>query len=290
MTCALLESDKPALRYIHIKGNHTIFSVPEETQVYIKCDDPSKKHKSVETTFNMVNMGQITFRPGCTVNFPDGTKFQTPSYFPTERIEDLKLFEILDVYSIPKNARIKRFYDHHYHEPELLDVEYKFPSLAELKNDILHPTKALGFVVKFIILCLIIAAITLTCLCYWRPIRVCLGKSSIFVCFDPVQPEEVNDPLHRKKLKGILKSGLVKAKSTSDLVLDNLNTRRKAMKRSRSAVTFNENQRHQDSSDEDQEDELITLRRDRVKMVYNKEDANKDDFYSHSSKKFASDI
>jgi hypothetical protein len=49
-------------------------------------------------------MGQVTFRPGCTVNFPDGMKFLTPAIYPSENIEDYKLFQLLAVYFIPKNA------------------------------------------------------------------------------------------------------------------------------------------------------------------------------------------
>jgi hypothetical protein len=44
MTRALIESDKPPIRYVHISGNHTIFLVPKETIVYIKCDDPNSSH------------------------------------------------------------------------------------------------------------------------------------------------------------------------------------------------------------------------------------------------------
>lgn len=270
MTCALVESDKPAVRYIHIKGNLTIFSVPEETSVYMKCDDPIHKHKSHEATFTLVNMGQISFRPGCTVNFPDGTKFQTPAYYPTEHMENSMIFEIIDMFTIPKNARIKRFYNYKYSEPEKKEEEeYKLPTLKQLKDDILHPTKALGFLVKFVVMAILIGIVVITCLCYWAPIRVCLGKSKIFVCFEKIAPEDVEDPLQREKLKGILKSSLVKAKSTSDLFLDNIKHRRRFLTRSRSAVSFDDIDKVKEF-DAGADDKYVTLHRDRVKYVYNK--------------------
>jgi hypothetical protein len=78
MTCALIESDKPPIRYIHISGNHTNVSIPEETMVYIKCDDPNSSHRSLETTLTLKNMGPVTFRPGWNEIFD-------PGYLPFRR-------------------------------------------------------------------------------------------------------------------------------------------------------------------------------------------------------------
>ena len=285
MTCALIESDKPATRYIHVKGNHTIFSVPEPVEVYIKCDDSTSPSKTVESTFTMKNMGEVTFRSGCTINFLDGTRFQTPAMYMTEQLEASKIFEVIGTYTIPKNARIKRFYNHQYLDIAPLETKYEFPTLKAFTNEVFHPTKSLGFLAKFFLACLILGVMILSCLCYWRPIRVCLGNSKIFVCFEKIEADQIKDPLQKEKLRSILKTGLSKAKSTSDLVLDTLNTQRRSrgMKRARSAVTFSENTRtgNEISSDEEMDD-LITLRRDRVKMVYQKDREENDTLTRHN--------
>ncbi len=115
-------------------------------------------------------------------------------------------------------------------------------------------------------------------------------------CFRKIQPEEVIDPLRREKLKSILKSGLSKAKSTSDLVLDNLKSRRSQLRRTKSAVTFAEDgsyRMRRDYSTDDEMDniDLVTVPRDRVTMVYKKtpnEDEETSHFLSFSNKKFES--
>ena len=288
MTCDLLESNKPANRYIHVKGNNTIFSVPEETMVYIKCDNPMSKSKSQETTFVMKDMGQVTFKPGCTINFPDGTKFKTPNVYETETIDDSKIFRVIDTYSIPKNARIKRFYTYDHRTISKLDTEYSFPTAAELVKDIFQPTRALGFVIQFLMATGFIFAIAFLCLCYWRPIRICLGNTKFIPCCNPVDPDKVSDPISKDKIKGILKTGMSKAKSTSDLVLDNLNTRRKRLLRSKSAVSFGGEQKknYDDSSDEETSVELVSVPKDRIKMVYKKGPDTDDELTYFSSKKF----
>ena len=256
MTCALIESDKPPQKYIHTKGNHTIFSVPEPTTVFIKCDDMLNKVLSHETTFEMRDMGQVTFRPGCNINFPDGTKFRTPNVYETEQLDDLHLFRVLQVYTIPKNARIKRFYDmQHYHEVEPLDTEFRMPSMAELGKEVFHPKKALSFAVKFILFMLIIGIGAIIILCNWRSIRVCLGNTKMCVCFHPKELETIRDPLQKEQLKSILKNGLSRAKSTSSMFIDDFNSRRRNLRRSRSEVTFDQEERtHRFDTHEDEHD------------------------------------
>ena len=269
MTCELVESNKPAVRFIHIKGNHTIFSVPEPTLVYIKCNDESRKPQ--QATFEMQNMGQITFRPGCTINFPDGAKFQTPEIYLTEKLDDARIFQVLDTYVIPKNARIRRFLDYSHRQITPLETSYDFPTLAQLSKDIFHPTRAIGFTVQFIMAASVILFIVITCLCYWKPIRICLGNNRLMCCFDKVDPVNVPDPLRTERIRGILKTGMSKAKSTSDLVLENLHNRAHLLRRSNSAATVADTikmKRMGYQSDREENEELITLPRDRVKMIY----------------------
>jgi hypothetical protein len=281
MTCALIESDKPPIRYVHISGNHTIFSVPEETLVYIKCDDPKSAHKSLETTLILKNMGQATFRPGCTVNFPDGTKFLTPALYPSEKIDDSKLFQLLTVYSIPKNARIRRFYNppeenqSHLPDHKDLDVSFRMPTIAEFKQELLNPTKTLVFVLKATLFAVCIVAAFSLCCCYWPPIRMCLGNSWFCCCFKKV--DSVPHPIPRERIKSILKSGLTKAKSTSDLLLSSASKYAPVFPRnnlnpsSRSPVEMSKFWRSSpavNAPPSDSDDDMVVIQKDRIKMVY----------------------
>jgi hypothetical protein len=143
-------------------------------------------------------------------------KFLTPAIYPSEDIEESKLFQLLTVYSIPKDAQIRRFYnppDESSHIPDHkdLDVSFPMPTIAEFKHELLHPTKTLVFVLKAILFAVcIIAAISLCC-CYWPPIRMCLGNSWFCCCFKKV--DSVPHPIPREKIKGILKSGLTKQRA-----------------------------------------------------------------------------
>jgi hypothetical protein len=255
------------------------FSVPESTLVYIKCDDPRYPHKSLETTLTLKNMGQVTFQPNCTVNFPDGMKFQTPSIYPAENIEDSKLFQLLTVYSIPKNAQIWRFYNppdnSHIPEHKPLDISYKLPTFEEFKAEFLHPTKTLSFILKSTLFTVYSVAALLIFCCYWPAIRMCLGNTWICCCFNKI--ESVRDPIPREKIQSILKTGLTKAKSTSNLLLSSAskyapifprNNLNPSSKSPIDLAKFLRSSRAINAAPSDSDDNMVVIQKDRIKMVY----------------------
>ena len=109
MKCPLFEKDiKPRPEFIN-QGNHTIYSVPEPTTIYVKCDKPNQQsHRFMDETTTVTGMGEITFRDGCTITTSDGTKWTTP---PIRRAETIKsntaLFGNLKPFVLPENTTIK---------------------------------------------------------------------------------------------------------------------------------------------------------------------------------------
>jgi len=106
LTCPLIKKKNAERRAtIHTDGNHTIYSVPSPMQLFIKCDDTDSSHKYVDDTARIEGMGDITFRAGCTVTAPDGTKWRTPMIHPLEEIKkDSKLFNLLRIFALPSNT------------------------------------------------------------------------------------------------------------------------------------------------------------------------------------------
>jgi hypothetical protein len=148
-----------------------------------------------------------------------------------------------------------------------LDVSFRMPTIAEFKHELLHPTKTLVFILKATLFAACIVAAHSLCCCYWPPIRMCLGNSWFCCCFKKV--DSVPHPIPRDKIKGILKSGLTKAKSTSDLLLSSASKyapifpRNNLNSGSRSPVEMSKFSR---SSPAD--DDMVIIQKDRIKMVY----------------------
>lgn len=224
------------------------------------------------------NMGQVTYQPGCTVNFPDGTKFLTLSIYQVESIEDSKLFQLLMVYSIPKSTQTWRFYnplDESAHIPDNkeLDVSYQLPTLAKFKNELLIPTKMLAFILKFTLFSLCIVASLMHCCCYWPAIRMCLDNSWFCCCFKKV--ESIKHPIPREKIKGILKTSLTKAKSTSDLLLSSVskyapifpwNNLSPSSKFPIDLVKFSKLSPAINPPPSDSDDNMVVIQKDQIKM------------------------
>jgi len=98
------------------------------------------------------------------------------------------LFQLLAVYSIPKNAQIQRFYNlpdnSHVPDHKPLDVSYRLPTLEEFKAEFLHPTKTLSFILKATLFAVCIVALILCC-CW----MVVIQKDCIKMVYEPSKNE-----------------------------------------------------------------------------------------------------
>ncbi len=106
MKCPLVETDIAPSPTLHIKDNKVIHSVPSETGLLARCDNP-KTHKPDQAHFKIQGMGEISFCPSCSVTLPDGSHFKTPSGYAAADIPDLALYEILNIHPVPTNVTLR---------------------------------------------------------------------------------------------------------------------------------------------------------------------------------------
>ncbi len=104
--CPLLETDIVPSPTLHIKDNKVIYSVPSETGRLARCKNVIT-HKPDQAYFKFKGKREISFLPACTVTLSDGSHFKTPSGYATDNIQDLALYEILDIHPVPTNVSVK---------------------------------------------------------------------------------------------------------------------------------------------------------------------------------------
>ena len=112
ISCPLVESTIPKRPFIRSIGNHTIFSVPESTSIFIKCKNMWTTNSYQDTNTVIKGMGDITFRPGCVITLPDGSKWDTPDIHPL-----IQMTENMPMYSpyntMPQASDVKVEYIKH---------------------------------------------------------------------------------------------------------------------------------------------------------------------------------
>jgi hypothetical protein len=106
MKCPLLETEITPNPTLHIKDNKVIYSVPTETGLLARCDNFTS-HKPDQAHFKIHGMGEISFRPACTITMPDESHFKTPTGYATEQIPELALYKILNIHPVPTNVSLK---------------------------------------------------------------------------------------------------------------------------------------------------------------------------------------
>lgn len=177
--------------FFHIDGNHTMYSVPQESKLYVKCSENNLSARYKDESVTIKGMGEAIFKHSCIVTLPDSCKFTTPASKSTESTSDLKIFQLLQVYPIPTGVIIKHqsvLANHSQEEISLRDVEV--PTLAELTYKAFHPMKSIPFLIR--LACIILAGIVimLTCRCLWLNLRSWLGRTWYCCCFGPTTQEQ----------------------------------------------------------------------------------------------------
>jgi len=174
LTCPLVERPNGERRaIIQTNGNHTIYSVPSPMQIFVKCDDTDASHRYVDDTAQLDGMGEITFRSGCTITAPDGTKWRTPMIHPLEEIKKTsKLFSLLRTFSLPKNTTFSFVSEKDLppmHEPELRPDITAVATWEGVRDQAFNPHQYFPFLVRLasVIGLAIVAGIALYC-CYYK--------------------------------------------------------------------------------------------------------------------------
>ena len=234
-TCQLEEKEYTLPPFFHIDGNHTIYSVPKDTRLYVKCSESNLSARYKDESVTIKGMGEAIFKHSCTVTLPDGSTFTTPASKSTESTSDLKIFQLLQVYPIPTGVILK-------HQPvatnlsfeqiSLRDVEV--PTQAELTYEAFHPMKSIPFLIR--LACIMLAAIVtvLACRCCWPNLRSWLGRTWYCCCFGPTSQEQEDQRREEnsRKLQAItdelnvirdnVKIGAQKWKSSTSSIFSNI--------------------------------------------------------------------
>ncbi len=177
--------------FFHIDGNHTIYSVPQDTRLYVKCSENNLSARCKDESVSIKGMGEAIFKHSCTVALPDGSTFTTTASKSTESTSDLKIFQLLQVYPIPTGVVLKNqpvAMNLSYEQISLRDVEV--PTQAELTYEAFHPMKSIPFLIR--LACIMLAAIVtvLACRCFWPNLRSWLGRTWYCCCFGPTTQEQ----------------------------------------------------------------------------------------------------
>ena len=200
MKCPLVETDIVPSPTVHIKDNKVIYSVPSETGLLARCEN-TKTHKPDQAHFKVQGMGEISFRPACTVTLPDGSHFKTPSGYAAADIPELALYEILNIHPVPTNVTLRMMTTSIEHTP-IMTLSFDnmtIPSLEDLRLEAYHPKNAIPFLIRFFSIIMVIIIIIAMILSY----RKCIQKYRCYKrgeSYSPKDQENKHDDI-TKELK-----------------------------------------------------------------------------------------
>ena len=126
ISCPLVESTIPKRPFIRSIGNHTIFSVPEPTSIFIKCKNMWTTNSYQDTSTVIKGMGDITFRPGCVVTLPDGSKWDTPDIHPLVQItENMPMYSPYNTMPQASDVRVEYIRHTDINRPQTIYITQK---------------------------------------------------------------------------------------------------------------------------------------------------------------------
>ena len=174
LMCPVVEILAEPHPVILINGNRTIYSVPTETRLYVKCYDHIGSHRFTDETINITGMGETTFRPSCSITLPGGATFNTPAALIEEQISESKLFEHLRTYDTPTNIVIRPMSNSY---PDLPMIQLQELEHQDIWYKTFASTDTLPSVTKIIVITVIIIILLIT-IYYCCPFpRVCCEKA-----------------------------------------------------------------------------------------------------------------
>ena len=196
MKCPIEEKQTKIQPFFHIDGNFTIYSVPQETRLYVKCSESNLSNKYKDEAVTLRGIGEAVFKHSCTITMPNGAKFTTPAAKTTENTSDLKIFELLKIYPVPTGIIIKAHdsilpTNSTFTELSLLEVQV--PTKAELTYEAFHPLRSIPFLIRVACVTAFIVITILLIRCFWPTLRSWLGRTWYCCCWGPTSEEEENE-------------------------------------------------------------------------------------------------
>jgi len=289
LTCPLQEKNQPNKPFFHIDGNYTIYSVPQDTRLYIKCSESNLSNKYKDESVTIRGMGEAVFKYSCTVTLPSGAKFTTPAAKTTENTSDLKIFELLKVYPMPTGVVItaaQSILPNSTDTPlSLLQVEV--PTKAQLTYEAFHPLRSIPFLIRVACITAFVIVMIIAIKCFWPNIRAWLGRKWYCCCFGPTTEEQEQERREENSRKlqmltdelNIIKKnarmGAEKWKQSTTSIMSSLNKARSMsnlyMQKEKEASRQGESLLHSTDSLPPPPPPMVPNNRQNTRIVYNAE-------------------
>ena len=154
--------------FFWISGNSTIFSMPAKTKLYIKCKEFLEHEKYTDEKIEIEGIGEASFKTGCSIMLPNGSKFKTLTIRIAEQLSESKIFDLMRIFPIPTDVKIKRLnQDSAVAVSEITFDDVAFPTWDKLAKETFHPQEIIPFITRvlFVTATIIIIVIFLVCLC-----------------------------------------------------------------------------------------------------------------------------
>ena len=193
ISCVLEETNIPRRPFIRSIGNHTIFSVPEATNIFIKCNNPWTVGHNQDTNTVLKGMGDLTFRPGCQITLPDGAKWDTPDIYPQVQMkQNMPLYSPYNTLPMATNVTVEYFKKADLQQPQIIYIQQHVQEEEELDTVKELVTEAFtnkNTLIPFMMrtsatIATIIVAVLLT-LCMYVSCRVHCSGSKWLPCIKP---------------------------------------------------------------------------------------------------------
>ena len=190
LSCPLVGTNRITTPTVHLNGNKTIYSVPEETTLYIKCRDSRNPTKFKDETVKISGMGEITFKSGCAIVLPGGQTFRTPSTYTGYQMENSKIYDLLRSHPIQTNITIKKMIEEEIPLTHLTIGEFQMPSWSEFAAETLHPIRSMPFITKFFICGLLVVIIMIIIKYLYKKNLLCCIRNNNMVNIPYMLPPE----------------------------------------------------------------------------------------------------
>ena len=153
--------------FFWISGNFTIFSMPAKTKLYIKCKEFLEHEKYTNETIEIEGIGEASFKTGCSIMLPNGSKFKMLTIRIAEQLSESKIFELMRIFPFPTDIKIKRLdLDTAVIVPEITFKDVSFPTWDKLAKKTFCPQEIIPFIprVLFVTATVRVIIIFLVCL------------------------------------------------------------------------------------------------------------------------------
>ena len=198
--CPLEKWNSPQSTFIMYRGNTTIYSVGNETTIFIRCSDPHSQVAIQDDTVKIKGTGSITLRAGCTASLPDGTKWHTPAIQTTNKLgADLELYAAHNTF--PSDDKYVLNFDTQIKAPppqivmiqplqEDLDTAHEFATAAFGNKNTLIP-----YILRVLVTLVAVAFLAIFVYVLYRKSRKALGHVAWLPCIKPLDnnSEQYND-------------------------------------------------------------------------------------------------